>query len=452
MQIYSSINFIESAFFMYKFDYLQISRLPLIMNATKAHIIEKMGTQPRTFQKWENGEMSCESLVKVCNTFRISLSHFLVVGNRTSLSSNPSDCIIPESEWKPVEWHNEAAGTLFGPGGMTGITNKEASRRLGFASPQVFSQWAASPAAMRVASLVSMLNEFQLDISLFFKDPNRPLPLPAWEEGNKHVSDILMDRMKGYRETERKLSEALSTISHLKMELERSRNEARALRAGNETRTGRGAASGMVSEAPAVYGSPFAGRGYAFHLSLWESLPDLFEMKATEFCEGIGMRLDSFYSLKNIHVDLLVKACNMLRISISHFFIPKNEPPVVQDRSYYQMSPRVFVPIENRMDRMKHMFGKHSVTGYTREELERLSGIYRDGFSGMCEGSGKRSRVLTLVDICTQFNIPPWLFFQDENRKKAIYAQSVNERLFLNAISLEEENETLKARLRGKKN
>lgn len=421
------------------------------MNTTKAYIIEKMETQPRTFQKWEKGEMSCESLVKVCNTFRISLSHFLVVGNRTSHSVNPSDCIIPESKWKPVEWHNEAAGTLFGPGGLTGITNKEASQRLGFASPQVFAQWAASPAAMRVASLVSMLNEFQLDISLFFKDSNHPLPLPAWEVGNKHVSDILQDRMKGYRETERKLSEALSTISHLKAELGRTRNEVRVLRAGQTPRPREEAISGRVSENPVSYGSPLAERGYAFHLSLWESLPGLFEMKAADFCEGIGMRLDSFYSLKNIHVDLLVKACNMLHISISHFFIPKNEPPVVQDRVYYQMSPRVFVPIESRMDRLKHMFGKHSVTGYTREELGRIGGIYRDGFSGMCEGTGKRSRVLTLVDICTQFSIPPWLFFHDENRKKAIYAQSVNERLFLNAISLEEENEILKAKLKGRK-
>lgn len=437
---------------MYKFDYLQISRLPSIMGTTKAYITKKLGVQSHTYRKWEKGEMSCESLVKVCNTFRISLSHFLVVGNRPSHPAGASDCIIPEGEWKPVEWHNEAAGTLFGPGGMTGVTNKDASQRLGFASPQIFAQWAASPAAMRVASLVSMLNEFQLDVSLFFKDSNRPLPLPAWEIGNKHISDILQDRMKGHRDMERKYSEALSTVSHLKVELERVRNENRALRAGRESRFREEYISGITAEAPVVYGIPSSERGYAFHLSLWESLPALFEMKAQDFCEGIGMRLDSFYSLKNIHVDLLVKACNMLRISISHFFIPKSEPPVVQDRFYYQMSPRVFVPVENRMDRMKHMFGKHSVTGYTRDELERFSGIYRDGFTGMCEGSGKRSRVLTLVDICTQFNIPPWLFFHDENRKKAIYAQSVNERLFLNAISLEEENERLKAKLKEKKN
>lgn len=421
-----------------------------MMGTTKAFIVEKLGTQQRTFRKWERGEMSCESLAKVCNTFRISLSHFLVVGDCPSRSAGSSDCIIPESEWKPVEWHSEAAGTLFGPGGMTGITNKEASQRLGFASPQIFAQWAASPAAMRVASLVSMLNEFQLDVSLFFKDSNRPLPLPAWEVGNKHISDILMDRMKGYRDMERKYSEALSTISHLKVELERSRNESRALRAGQAPRPRGEAVYGRASEPPVVYGIPAAERGYAFHSSLWESLPGLFEMKASDFCDGIGMRLDSFYSLKNVHVDLLVKACNMLRISISHFFVPKNEPPVVQDKLYYQMSPRVFVPIESRMDRLKHMFGKHSVTGYTREELGRVGGVYRDGFSGMCEGVGKRSRVLTLADICTQFSIPPWLFFHDENRKKAVYAQSANERLFLNAISLEEENEKLKARLKEK--
>lgn len=436
---------------MYRFDYSLIGRLPNLLRMNKGDVAKMLGTTTTSFSKWEKGDLPCESLVKICNTFRISLSHFLKVGSVPGRQGVASDYVIPANLWQPVEWHSEAAAKLFGSKGLTGISKQDAADKLGQASLSVFDRWATHSTSLRMGKLIEMLNEFQIDASLFFRDPNHPIPLPAWEVGNKHIAEIVAERMGKYRELERKNADKDETIRSLTVELERVKRENRSLRSklgeGGQTTV----RSGIASESAVAYKNPFGERGYVFHHALWEALPGMFEMTAIDFCKEIGLGISAFYNYQNVHTDVLLKACNLLRISVTHFFVPKSEPLVVQERTFYQMSPRVFVPIESRVERMKYLFGRYSAVGYTWEELQRLSGIGRDAFRSMYNGVGDKSRVLTLVDICTQFNIPPSIFFQDDNRKKPTYSQSVNERLMLNAISMEMEIEKLRAKLRDDK-
>ena len=84
----------------------------------------------------------------------------------------------------------------------------------------------------------------------------------------------------------------------------------------------------------------------------------------------------------------------------------------------------------------------------TREELADRVGIKQRGFEGLANGTNVYSRVMTVADICTQFNLSPSVFLYDNNRSRAEHFPSSNERLILNAIELMKENEELKERNR----
>ena len=436
---------------MYKFDCSLIGRLPNLLGMNKGDVVRMLGTSNISFLKWERGDLPCESMVRICNTFRISLCHFIKIGSAPSRQGVLSDYVVPVDVWQPVEWHSEASATLFGPGGLTGVSKQDAANRLGLAARTVFDWWAEHPTSLRMDKLIEMLNEFQIDASLFFRDPNHPIPLPAWEVGNKHIADILAKRMEGLREMERKNVDKEETIRALNAELERVKRENRALRSKQESGNSTPIRNGFAADSTVAYKSPFMERGYVFHRALWEALPKMFEMTAVDFCREIGLDKAAYFNYQNVHVEVLLKACNLLRISATHFFVPKSEPLVVQERTYYQMSSRVFVPIEGRMERMKYLFGRYSATGFTRDELHRHAGVGKDAFRAISEGVGEKFRVLTLADICTKFNIPPYIFFEDANRKTAAFSQSLNERLILNSIEMSKELERLRAEVRALK-
>lgn len=416
---------------MYHFNRKLIDRLPSLAGMTKVDFSRMCGASYRTYLKWTEGKMSCMALVSVCNRCRISLSSFLVLKENPEVSDVASDYIIPEELWKPVEWCHETAGQLFGTGGLTGITKSEAARKLGFGSYQIFDYWGKTPTALGVIDLLNLLNTFQIDASLFFRDPNSVIPLPAWEVGNKHIADIVAERMEGYRDLERKLAEKDREIRSLRTERDRLTRQNLLLQEKSKE---------------AAKSSPLAFRGYSFHSDLWERLPEMFAMERKDFCDAVGVNYYSFLSVKNIQVGALLKACNMLRISVSHFFVPKGETAAVHDKGYYAMSPRLFSPIESRLDRLKYLFGRYGATGFTRDDCAKAS-VGDKGLRTMIS-HGEDSRVFTVCDICSSFNIPPYIFFSDENRKKAVYAESVNERLLLNSIEMMKEVESLRAEVK----
>ena len=428
---------------MYRFDCSLIGRLPGLMKKTIGEVAEMIGTNRQAFAKWTSGDIPCEALVRVCNTFRISLIHFIKVGSASSAKGVISDYVIPEGVWVPVEWHSEAAAKLFGPGGLTGIGKQEAVDRLGLSARNTFDRWALHPSSPRMEKLIQLLNEFQVDASLFFKDSNIPLPVPVWVSNN-HIATIMAERLESYKDLERKNMEKDGIIRSLNAEVERLRRENRALRLKEVKDPASSPRLGIFAESSAGYKSLLKERGYAFHSLLWEALPAMFEMTVSDFCSGIGLDRTSFYNQQNVHVDILIKACNLLRISATHFFVPKNEPLVVHERTYYQISSRIFVPIEGRMERMKFLFGRYSATGFTRDELHRHAGVGQDAFKAISEGIGEKFRVITLADICTKFNIPPYVFFEDGNRKKPVFSQTLNERLILNSVEMGRELEVLR--------
>lgn len=421
---------------MYFFNYTLIERLPKLLGTTKTELIGKLGVNFVLYNKWQTGDITCEKLVHLCNVTRISLSHFLTATSHPEDSKLAADYVVPKEEWRDVIWKPEVIGTLFGDGSLTGLTKTAAAEKLDLYSYQAFDSWAASSSAARMNKVVEMLNAFHIDASLLFEDPNVPIPLPAWGTEDNHISEIVERRMKEYRTLERKNMEQLRTIRSLRTDVGRLQKENAALkmRASEKKEAG-----------------PFAERGYAFNLELWHSLPELLCMNQVDFCRSIGVSSSVYLNISNISTDTLIKACNLYCISVSHFFIPKNEPVVIYDAAYYQTSSRLFVPVESRMERLKYLFGKYGVIESNRRALGKTCGIRHTRFNSILNGTGEGARVLTIADVCTTYNLPPWIFFHDENRKKPLYAQSQYERILLNAIEMSMDIERLTGEVRDLK-
>ena len=313
---------------------------------------------------------------------------------------------------------------------------------LGFSSYQIFDQWAASPAAAKVKDVLNLINTFHMDASQFFSDPNSIIPAPVWDLGNRHISSMLKGRLDDYQSLERRFRSKEKELVSMRIERERLKREVALLRQGKAACKEDSARPAAVS-GPEAGCNPFQNRGYVFNMELWKNMPGMLDMTHREFCSSIGIGDTHASTFDNVLVRVLVAACNLYRISMSHFFLPKGEVPVVHDLGYYQVSPRLFKPVELHMERMRHLFEKGSCTGFSINDIVSSGIAGRTAFDGYSKEEST-VRVGTLCDICSQFNLPPWIFFDDENRRKAVHSQSLNERLLLNAIRISEQNKTLK--------
>ena len=428
---------------MYYFNYKLIERLPYLLGKLNKEVVKALGVTNPTYQKWCNGEISCQSLVHLCNVFRISISSFLVIKESPEQMDRASDYVYPEESWTPVVWDNVPLGQLFGHDGMTGVSCTEAADKLGIASYQIFARWGETPSAIRMRDMMNLLNTFKIDAGLFFKDENLPVPVPTWAMEGGASAGIPDVRLSEYAKLLKRLNEADRENKYLRGERDRLNREILLLRAKKEDRKVAPVRMGMVSESSTNTYNPFQDRGYVFHEQLWESLPEMFDMSKRDFCAAVGIGYQSSYHYKNLLVSTVIKACNMFRMSISHFFLPKSEVPVVHDKGFYVMSKQMFMPIEDCMDRLRYLFGRYSAAEFTMDDLKK-QGVGYGGLTGMAQAGGT-ARVFSLCEICTTFNIPPYIFFNDSNRRKAVYSQSLNERLLLNAIEMTKDLENYRA-------
>jgi transcriptional regulator with XRE-family HTH domain len=395
--------------------------------------------------------MPVDMLVALSNLTRISLAEFLVVSETPVQRSSAESYVTPAERWVPVSWRREALLELFGAEGKLGLSKRDAAKRLGIANCKDLDRWANFDVKVDVSMIIRILNEFHLDATIFFKDDNGSIQVPIWEikepEGGVITADkmeeakVLVDKLEKLKTAEIGKRKSERRAAEYKAENERLRKELELLKRSLNSES---ATPGRVNEPFTGY-RPFGGKvEWAFNRELWQSLPDLFEMTKSEFCSRFGFaRMSEYYVVDNARISVLLTICNELRISISHFFIRKGEEVVIHDRGFYQMSPHLFRPIESRMDALNYLFGRWSVFGYSIQDFNQRTGMYYRGLKSASEE--ERSRVLTLTDICSEFNLSPMLFFDDPNRKDEVTFLNRYEQLILNAIDMRKEIEQLRA-------
>ena len=444
---------------MYFFNFNLIKELPRLFGMSKLQMCKHCGLGVHTLDYWSNGNggMPVGQFVDFLNILHLSMADFLVPSQTPVLRRRKEDYVIPEEIWKPVEWKFERVAKLYGPNSSTGVGSKKALvESIGMKYPEAVVSWATERNSMKISVLVSLLNRFRLDARDFLVDGNRNIEIPVWEtDARMPESDVdaLDKALREVKALKAQVKDRDNLIANMTLEVGRLKRENDAFRSGRSVASE--SSFGFVAEEPLRYRPMIGKRKYLFHKELWQSLPGLFDKGITEFRKEFGISNTAFYE-NNVKMDTLIRVCNELHVSITHFFPPEGEPLVVHHRDWYEISPRLFQPIESRMENLKYIF-RQDTFGFTLKQLTQQTGISFRGAEGITREDGKGRMVLTMLDICNSFSLPMSVFVHDPNdRKRPAYSVSQNETLIENCVKLakalkmsREEVKALKARLKG---
>lgn len=429
---------------MYKFDWNLLENLTKITGTKNADLKKDYGCGCSTWYRWIRlHSISVSSLVDLLNRVHISISHFLITDDATPTGWN--GLITPSDQWSPITWHNERIGNLYGNGKWAIAPTPHALSKMSKLSDQHrLTRWETNPDMMRVLDFVEFLNILKLDARLFVEDNNGVIKVPQWDYEPQTIPAITVSNehvISGLQNDSKLKDKRIANLNIKALRLGRENMELRSVKQPAENTQ-----YGLAKESPTFSGYGLFAKGYNFHIALLKKIPELFVMTERDFRLRFGLHTNTLRSGENIKVSKLIDICNYFRISICHFFPPKSEPLVVHDRYYYEISPRVFIPIENKSENLKYIFGKYSIYGYSmarRTQTGSKNKAYRS------EIKSESLMAVTLADICTKLNIPPTIFLKDENKKGyPPYATSNNETLIRNAIDMMKEIEILREKLR----
>ena len=443
---------------MYFFNFNLIKELPRLFGMSKLQMCKHCGLGVHTLDYWSNGNggMPVGQFVDFLNILHLSMADFLVSSQTPVLRKRKEDYVIPEEIWKPVEWKFERVAKLYGPNSSTGVGSKKALvESIGMKYPEAVVSWATERNSMKISVLVSLLNRYRLDARDFLVDGNRNIEIPVWEtDARMPESDVdaLDKALREVKALKAQVKDRDNLIANMTLEVGRLKRENDAFRSGRSVASE--SSFGFVAEEPLRYRPMIGKRKYLFHKELWQSLPGLFDKGITEFRKEFGISNTAFYE-NNVKMDTLIRVCNELHVSITHFFPPEGEPLVVHHRDWYEISPRLFQPIESRMENLKYIF-RQDTFGFTLKQLTQQTGISFRGAEGITREDGKGRMALTMLDICNSFSLPMSVFVHDPNdRKRPAYSVSQNETLIENCVKLakalkmsREEVKVLKARLK----
>ena len=425
---------------MYYFNFNLLRELPDILGMTQRDFASKAGLSISTYSAWKNGTWPdvCR-FVGVLNVYHISMAEFLTIEESPVVKKNKADYVIPEDQWVPIVFKQENVKFVAGEGSPSGIlTYKAAAKKIGIGGTFALYRWMNGEAKMTMASLLAVINNVDIPVTLLIEDKNRNIPVIFEKDDSV---------WKSAQVTNVALQKRDARISELREEIASLKKENRNLQYATPERK---AAMEGVAE-PYVAYSPMT-RGYVFHKDLWFSLPGLYNKSDRDYCAEIGLEYSGFRRRTNPSVDEVIKVCNHLHISVAHLFPPKSEPLDVYDRFYYEIPSTKFVSVESRTENLKYLFVRCGRFGYTKEELKAATGVTSYMLKEYSTEGGSCPRAITLADICTRFNVSPLIFIYDNNKNyHPNHSVSYTETLVLNCIEMSKEIERLRKRIKSMK-
>lgn len=430
---------------MYRLNTQLLSAIPSILGVTVNEMSEKAGIGINAYRTWVKADepnMSVQTFVDFLNAYRLSFADFLVVeGQRKDIIYDKDYYVTPKDVWQEIVFNNENISRLYGRSSLTGIAEKgRLAHALGLASPAPIRSWVLDKGALHMKYFLKILNTFHVDPKLFIQDPNKNV---VYEIPVEAVPENLVAKIEESSRKDKIISEKEYLISELRKTIAVLKEENRKLAAAKAQM------ADTLAESRVAYGMGIQGRGWYYHEELVKCLPDIWGLSVNEFTRltGVNMYRDD----ANIPMDDLIHICNTLHISMHHFFPPNTEPKVVYGKGRYEVTGRSFHPIESRLENMQYLFGKYSVLGESVENLTKRTGVGRTTYNGMKSGKKLASRPLSVAEICTKFNIPPSMFFEDDNvLHRPTFSESQNELLLKNCIQMKKDLEELKRILKSK--
>ena len=159
---------------------------------------------------------------------------------------------------------------------------------------------------------------------------------------------------------------------------------------------------------------------YHFNELLFRNLPSLLGMTQ------IGLSLEVFRNrhtyiqrlgqIDRLLVEDLIKVCNSLHISISHFITTSSDLTYIRDRSIYVTDASSFSPVSFDKQKLTRMYGKRSLSGgMTRDAVAAEIGISPSMFSNWINQKECTMKLSVLVRMCNRFGVNMGEFISDPN-------------------------------------
>lgn len=432
---------------MYYVNWELIEKVPSVFNVSLRKWGMVVGKTAPSVKAWgSNKGISVYDLVLTCNWLKVSIADFILTNKEHVAIKRENEYLIAEESFREITFRNELIGEIYGKGGISGIGKTKFSEKMGCSFDHIDS-WIRDPKKIRLTTLIKMMNLFELNIRQFIEDPNKVIELPVWNNEGKYSFKYnqMIEHLSAANINYQEENEMLKLINDKKEKIilsmsssiEKLTEENKKYKEIIEKRktAAEHSSSGILAEGGTPYLRGFAK--YKFNYEFLRMLPDVFDIQRVKFARMFSLGQDFLYKDKyNIYIDKLISICNYLHISFSHFFILEPDEFMIKERCFYEIPEKCFIPIKSKLGNLKFMFGKYSVFDIPIDEVDVIHS-YKAYNSWAKEDGSSTFKVMTLISVCNDFNISPYIFVEDENPKNIQhYPISKNEELILNCIDL----------------
>lgn len=146
-----------------------IENLYNILGITRKELIEAAGMKNYNMTFFD-GNLPVISLVKICNTYRISTRHFFIY-DCPEYPQLKDYGYYRSQNWKKVVFHPEYLNDLYGKDSITGISRLQLEKICDLTEWKVRS-WRKEKSTMRLKDLVLLCNRLEITPSCFISDRN----------------------------------------------------------------------------------------------------------------------------------------------------------------------------------------------------------------------------------------------------------------------------------------
>lgn len=148
-----------------------LDAMPGLLLSSRRDVMKGLGMSNASIS-YNDGDVTVQLIVDLCNRYRISSKHFFVrknedVGNIRELS------FYQTLDFQPIVFHPEHVGDIFGRNSLTGLSLCEVLKQIGYSEQKVRNWRDIEKSTLRVNDLANLCNVLSVTPSCFITDNNR---------------------------------------------------------------------------------------------------------------------------------------------------------------------------------------------------------------------------------------------------------------------------------------
>ena len=148
-----------------------LDNLPNLIGSSREEIFKNIGmSNPST--GYNDGNITIDIFIKVCNRYYISSKYFFIRENENN-SIIHDGSYYQLADFSPIQFHPEWISDIFGKQSLTGMTKSEVANILKCTETKIDRWTLADRSTLRVNDLVEMCNVLAVTPSCFIIDTNR---------------------------------------------------------------------------------------------------------------------------------------------------------------------------------------------------------------------------------------------------------------------------------------